>query len=90
MGRLGEGWLNRLTQLPFGPTHPGMTAGPTFELFYQSGYLLPHREAAWALMAERLRDAAEFARRIERAASVGIAPVATALDRYAATLAPAA
>ena len=26
-----------LTQMPFGPTHPDRTAGPTFELFYRSG-----------------------------------------------------
>ena len=40
---------------------PGVTAGPGFELFYQVDYLLPHREAAWVLMEERLRDAAAFA-----------------------------
>jgi hypothetical protein len=50
-----------VTRLPIGPDLPGVTAGPGFELFYQVDYLLPHREAAWVLMEERLRDAAAFA-----------------------------
>jgi CDGSH-type Zn-finger protein/truncated hemoglobin YjbI len=47
-----------LTTLPVGEDHPGMTAGPSFELFYESDYLMPHRDAAWALLAERLDEAA--------------------------------
>jgi CDGSH-type Zn-finger protein len=50
-----------LTTLPVGPEHPGRTAGATFELFYQPDYLLPHRRAAWLLMAEHLGDAAVIA-----------------------------
>ena len=46
-----------LTTLPVGPEMPGSTAGPTFELFYQPDYLLPHHRAAWFLYAERLRAA---------------------------------
>jgi len=38
-----------------------MTAGPNFELFYAVDYLLPHRDAAWRLMEERLREVAELA-----------------------------
>lgn len=45
-----------LTTLPVGPTRPGLTAGPSFELFYESDYLLPHRDAAWALIAARAGD----------------------------------
>ena len=41
-----------------------MKAGPSFELFYESDYLLPHREAAWALLIERLDVAAEFCQQI--------------------------
>ena len=52
-----------VTTLPVGWDMPGVTAGPGFELFYQVDYLLPHREAAWVLMEERLRDAAAFALR---------------------------
>src|SRR5262249_7160765 len=49
-----------ITTLPVGPEHPGMTAGPSFELFYENDYLMPHREAAWALLEERLREAVNF------------------------------
>jgi hypothetical protein len=75
-----------LTQMPFGPDQPGRTAAPTFELFYKSGYLLPHREAAWTIIAERLRQAADFARATEAAPPV-LAKVAGVLDKYAALLA---
>src|SRR5271165_2229734 len=49
-----------VTTLPAGPEYPGRTAGPSFELFYESDYVLPHREAAWILLTERVRQAAEF------------------------------
>ena len=49
-----------ITTLPAGPSYPGVSAGPSFELFYESDYLLPHRDAAWALLTERLDVAAEF------------------------------
>jgi CDGSH-type Zn-finger protein/truncated hemoglobin YjbI len=47
-----------ITTLPVGEDQPGRTAGPSFELFYESDYLMPHRNAAWALLAERLDTAA--------------------------------
>jgi ferritin-like protein len=43
-----------LTRLPAGPDHPGRTAGPTFEMYYQMGNFVPWRDAAWALLAERV------------------------------------
>lgn len=49
-----------ITTLPVGPEHPGHNAGPSFELFYENDDLLPHRESAWALLEERLRDASTF------------------------------
>jgi CDGSH-type Zn-finger protein/truncated hemoglobin YjbI len=49
-----------VTTLPAGPDYPARTAGPSFELFYESDTLLPHREAAWILLTERLRQAAEY------------------------------
>lgn len=52
-----------VTRLPVGPAFPGATAGPAFELFYAVDYLLPHREAAWVLMEERLREVADLAMR---------------------------
>jgi hypothetical protein len=49
-----------ITGLPAGPGYEGRTAGPSFELFYESDYLMPHREAAWALLTERLDEAARL------------------------------
>jgi CDGSH-type Zn-finger protein/truncated hemoglobin YjbI len=49
-----------VTTLPAGPDYPGRTAGPSFELFYESDALLPHREAAWIMLTERIRQAAAF------------------------------
>jgi len=50
-----------ITRLPVGEEHPERTTGPMFELFYASAYLFPHRQAAWTLMIERLREVAAFA-----------------------------
>jgi len=76
-----------VTTLPVGWDVPGATAGPGFELFYQVDYLLPHREAAWVLMEERLRDAAAFAVRCGEACTPALmeplARVARALETYA-------
>jgi len=83
-----------VTTLPVGMDLPGVTAGPGFELFYQVDYLLPHREAAWILMEERLRDAAAFAVRCGQACTPALmeplAQVAKALKKYADMLAAAA
>ena len=80
-----------VTTLPVGPDHPGATAGPGFELFYQVDYLLPHQEAAWVLMEERLRDAAAFARRCGQLCTIALmeplAKAAKSLERYADQLA---
>jgi hypothetical protein len=56
-----------LTRLPVGEEHPGATVGPSFELFYDVAYLLPHRDAAWIVMEERLREVAELATRCREA-----------------------
>jgi hypothetical protein len=66
-----------ITTLPVGPEHPGMTAGASFELFYENDYLVPHREAAWALLEERLRDAVDFCDLIQKS---GDQRVATELE----------
>lgn len=54
-----------LTELPAGPEFPGRTASATFELFYTSDYLLPHRRSAWILLQERLTEAAGYARKLK-------------------------
>jgi len=62
-----------LPRLPVGPDHPGRTAGPTFEMYYQFGNFVPWREPAWALLSER---AAILATRSAAAAALPGAPAA--------------
>jgi hypothetical protein len=62
-----------ITTLPVGPEYPGMTAGASFELFYVNDYLVPHREAAWTLLEERLRDAVNFCDLIQKAGDQRVA-----------------
>jgi hypothetical protein len=50
-----------VTQLPIGLGQPAAMAGPTFELFYDADWLLPHRDAAWQVIVERLDQLADFA-----------------------------
>ena len=50
-----------MPRCPLARTIPGETAGPTFETFYAIDYLIPHKQAAWKLMAERLNEVAAFA-----------------------------
>jgi hypothetical protein len=81
LGPLGR----TLTRLPAGPDHPGHTAGPTFEMYYEFGSAVPWREPAWALLAERAtllatrgaaaaaRDGAPAAVRDGASAAAGIA-----------------
>jgi len=49
-----------LTTLPVGPAHPGLTAGPAFDIARPAIFLLPHQDAAWKIIRERL-DALEGA-----------------------------
>jgi CDGSH-type Zn-finger protein/truncated hemoglobin YjbI len=90
-----------ITTLPAGPDYPGRTAGPTFELFYEDDYLMPHREAAWALLAERLDEAAGLCLQLQadhdqadhdqaghqQDVAAGLAPVLGALRDMSRTLA---
>jgi hypothetical protein len=62
-----------ITTLPVGPEHPGRNAGPSFELFYEDDDLLPHRESAWALLEERLRDASTFCRAVTNSSPEDVA-----------------
>ena len=64
-----------VTRLPVGPEHPGATAGPTFELFYSTDYLLPHRDAAWAVLEERMRVLAELGTKCQEACSPLYMPI---------------
>ncbi|HEY3703195.1 MAG TPA: ferritin-like protein, partial [Acidimicrobiales bacterium] len=79
-----------ITTLPVGPGFDGRTAGPSFELFFESDYLMPHRSAAWALLAERLDEAAVLSGRIASEAGGRVAdslgPVGSALSDMAQSL----
>jgi hypothetical protein len=55
-----------LTTLPLGPDHPGELAGPAFFMVHPSQFLLPHREAAWKVMVQRLEAMAEASARLGR------------------------
>ncbi len=80
-----------ITTLPPGPAYPGRTAGPSFELFYESDYLMPHQHAAWALLAERLDTAAwlcsELCAGRGTAVAAQLEPVLGAIRQIAAALA---
>jgi len=54
-----------LTTLPVGRHRPGLTAGPTFEMF-QMNYLLPKGQAAWVILRERLLELASNASEISQ------------------------
>ena len=45
---------SELTNLPIGPSQPGRTAGPTLEIVRPAYFVLPHRDAAWRILKERL------------------------------------
>ena len=80
-----------ITTLPVGPAYPGRTAGPSFELFYESDYQMPHRAAAWALLAERLDEAAWLCDQLATGRGQRIAgqlePVLAAMREISQTLA---
>jgi hypothetical protein len=43
-----------LTARPVGPRYPDRMAGPAFEIVRPAFFVLPHREAAWKILRERL------------------------------------
>ena len=81
-----------ITTLPVGPSdQPGRTAGPSFELFYENDYLMPHRDAAWTLLTERLDEAARLCQALQEGSGARIAgslaPVLATIREIARTLA---
>src|SRR5499427_2115549 len=81
MGGVMRPLATALTRLPAGPEHPGRTAGPAFEMYYQMGNFVPWRGAAWALLSER---AAMLASRCADEAGRGGAPEAAGTAAQAA------
>jgi hypothetical protein len=57
---------SELTNLPIGPSHPGRTAGPTLEVVRPAYFVLPHREAAWRILKERLNALTEICSALAR------------------------
>lgn len=81
---------NALTTLPAGPSHPGLTAGPSFRL--SRGAAVPaHREAARAVFHERLLELQRYCifLQAEPGAPAVIQAVRESLGRFAARFAPA-
>jgi hypothetical protein len=78
---------NALTRLPAGPDHPGRTAGPVFEMYYQMGNFVPWRDAAWALLSERAAVLAQCADSAARDGVPGIDTAAQAAATISAQLA---
>jgi hypothetical protein len=79
-----------LTLLPAGPSHPGLTAGPSFRL--SRGATIPtQKDVARLVLHERLTELAAYCRFLQ--ASAGAPPVLTnvrsALERFASRLAAA-
>jgi hypothetical protein len=74
-----------ITTLPMGPEHPGMNAGPSFEVFYRAGFLLPHGRSAWIVIHERLveLDAYLSGLIVRRQAPATLVPVQEAIRRIA-------
>ena len=68
-----------LTTLPVGPDRPGVLAGPAIEITQPSFYVLPHRQAAWRILAEWLAELAERAEQLS--GSVGLEPLAELADK---------
>src|ERR1700746_2305730 len=43
-----------LTALPVGPSHPGPASRPTFDIARPAIFMLPHQDAAWKIIKERI------------------------------------
>ena len=78
-----------ITTMPVGPEHPGMNAGPSFEVFYASGYLLPHTWQAWVLIHERMQEARGFLERLcdNKEVPAGLTDILPVLNRLSDKLA---
>lgn len=81
--------LGRLiATLPVGSDYPGKTAGPAFEVYRRTSYVLPHRRAAWVILQERLSQLADFSSSLDapKHAEVRLDRVGGAITRLASRL----
>ena len=83
IGPLGDA----LTQLPAGPSHSGLTAGPSFR-FSRDINTPPHRDAARALFIERLKELSAYCGFLQTEGSLSsvLTRVRASLGRYAEQL----
>src|SRR5208283_1174399 len=81
--------LGRLmTMLPVGSNHSGKTAGPAFEVYRRTSYVLPHRHSAWIILHERLSELADFSSslNVPKVAEGKLEPVSDSLRAIASKL----
>jgi hypothetical protein len=70
-----------LTTMPVGPSHPGQTAGPTFDIARPANLLLSHQDAAWKIIKERLDELEQACASLSNKAGLSaLAPLATKLQ----------
>ncbi len=76
-----------LTTLPVGQNAPGKMAGASFEI-YRTGYMLPHRYAAWRFLYERFLETANYCTKIRQHpnASKELQAIEQCMRNFAATL----
>jgi hypothetical protein len=66
-----------LTTLPVGPSRPGRTAGPAFDIARPAIFVLPHQDAAWKIIKERLDALKQACAALGQQAGLGaLAPLA--------------
>ena len=76
-----------LTAQPIGPEYPGRTAGPAFEIVRPAFFVLPHREAAWKILRERLMTVGDVAEQLDREPGLtAVADMAKNLHSFASDL----
>jgi hypothetical protein len=69
-----------LTTLPVGPSCPGLTAGPAFDIARPGTFVLPHQDAAWKIIKERLDALERACTSLGKQAGLGaLAPLASKL-----------
>src|SRR5437667_493743 len=78
------------TTLQNGPDLLGKMAGPTFEI-YRTGYILPHHDAAWIVLHERLLELAAYCDKLsdqQSAPQVALQAIGENFRRLAGVLEP--
>jgi hypothetical protein len=76
-----------MTSLPVGPEHPGRTAGPAFEIVRPAFFVLPHRDAAWKILRQRLETLAEVSVTLaEEPGLTGMKSIASNFQGFASDL----